>query len=160
NTESRASVSVDKTVVKLGDEIHIRTDHVPKGWSGEIEVNSFENRFALHSALYYLRVTRKNGFTTTAPTDLWISLKDPTGREIPIAHGGGWIRFTVKPDVYQLNPDSSEVSAEGGAGQIKVTAPQGAQSTPQGVPDWVRLASGVDFASETIRYTVAENASH
>src|SRR6476661_3380187 len=91
NTQE-ASVKVDRTVVKLGDEIQITTDRVPNRWSGQITVNNFSTRFPIHSAVYRLRATRQNGFTTSAPTDLLVSLKNPAGGDIPIARGG-WFRI-------------------------------------------------------------------
>ena len=90
-TESRsrmqALVSLDKTTVRLGDDLEIRVDGVPDGWSGTMRVNS-GNQFELKSTRYVLKVTRQNGFSTSAPTELYFFLKDRHFNEIPVAHSG------------------------------------------------------------------------
>jgi hypothetical protein len=85
---ARAIISVDKSTVHLGDNIEILVDGVPDGWSGIIWVNSSRHRFELASKRRILKVIRQNGFTTSAPTEIFFYLKDRDRSEIPVANSG------------------------------------------------------------------------
>src|SRR5579864_9365347 len=94
----QATVSVDKTTVQLCDDLEIRIAGVPDGWSGELWVNSGKHRFELKSTRYVLKATRKNGFSTWVPTDLYFFLRDRQYGDIPVAKGGALtVRVATQP---------------------------------------------------------------
>ncbi len=154
-----AKVALDKTVVKMGEEIQIHTEQVPVGWSGELLVNSLRH-FQFESRLYRLKASVDNGFNPEGPTKLYILLTDPTGSQIPVTNGGHF-SIVVAPSAVILDRRSRNVEAEGVSSHLSVTASPGYHWSVGGVPSWIKIGSGIEGSGNgTISYTVEENTTN
>ncbi len=151
-----AKITLEKTTVKMGQELQIHVDQVPDGWSGELEVNSLRN-FRLSSKLYRLKANQKNGFNPVAGNDLFFLLTDLKGRQIPVPNQGHF-RVSVTPASVTLDREGRNVAPEGLSSSFTVTAAPGYQWSVSGVPDWVRINSGASGTGKgTVAFTVLEN---
>ena len=154
-----ATVTLDRNVVKYGEEVQIRTEKVPQDWSGEMLVNSLRD-FEFGSKLYRLKATVQNGFNEEGPTELYILLKDSKRREIPLANRGRF-RITVMPGAVKVDRESRNVDATGVTGEISVTAGAGYHWSVSGAPDWIRITSGAQGSgNSTVSYTVDKNTTN
>src|SRR5215469_10722558 len=153
------SIFVDKSTVKLGDEIRISTDRSLQAWSGEATVNTFRARLPIDSVNNVVRATRENGFSTIAPSEICVALKDGKGDVVPLAQA--CVRVNVAEPLWHLAPDNDTVPASGGSGQIQVRAPQEENWSLGSVPDWITVTKEVIAGIETVfHYQAAENHSY
>jgi hypothetical protein len=152
-------ILLDKTAVKLGEDIQIRTGLLPEGWLGEITVNSLR-RFPFTAKLYTLKASVENGFSGVSAADLRISLTDSQGHTIALPNGGHF-QVAVLPSAIGLDRASRSFDADGGVGEIAVAASAGRRWSVAGLPAWIRIQSGDQGSgSGTVRYAVAENATN
>ena len=152
------SISLDKTAVKLGDEIRINLTRPLQGWSGEATINTFRATLPIDSQNNVVRATRENGFSTLAPTEICVALKDAAGRDVTVSNR--CVRVSVSSPLYHLQPESGSVSSSGGSGRIEVEAPPQEEVNLGNVPDWITAAKVPKLGVDEIRYEVAENPSY
>lgn len=161
STKSRlpmAKVTLDKSALKLSEEIQIRVEQVPEHWSGELMVNSLR-LFVFNSKLYRLKATVANGFNPEGPTDLNILLTDSKGYGIPVANEGRF-RIEVKRGAVSLDRDSRNVEPGGTWGQLSVTANAGYHWSVGGAPEWIRITGAEGSGNGTFAYSVDENTTN
>jgi hypothetical protein len=159
NRQIAASVVLDKTEVKLGDEIHITPDRPLPGWSGEVTVNAFNSRLPVDSKNNAIRVTNDNGFVLVAPNDVCIALKDAKGENIRMANECSHV-IVIAP-AFNLKPYRDTVNANGGSNEISLKVPRDQELKLGDVPDWVKLKIEPGLGPDpVIRYRVDENKSY
>ena len=106
-----------------------------------------------------IRATRENGFTTLSPSEICVTLKDGTGKDLPLANQ--CVRVSVTAPVVRLSPESDAISASGGSGRIQVQAPSDRECPIGGVPDWMTTTrENKEVLGPTVVYKVAENKSY
>jgi hypothetical protein len=145
-----AKVSIDKTAVKLGDEVHIKVDQVPAGWSGEVRINGLRH-FPISSKLYALRVTNDNGFDIFPANQVVVTVKDRATQ----ASDEAQFQIIAQRPMLTLTPDGDAVWEFSHSGQIEVTGPADKPWSVKGVPDWITITQGQSgVGSGTVAYTV------
>lgn len=152
------TISLDKTVLKLGDEIRISTDRLAPGWSGEATIDTTRGRVPIDSKNSVVRATRDNGFSVVAPTEICVYLHDSAGREITVSNE--CVRVNVSEPVFDVQPERANINADGGPGRFQFHGPPGQEVEIRDVPEWLTLHKGGRFEKDVIRYDVAKNSSY
>lgn len=153
------AISVDRTAVKLGDEIHIKPTRPLEDWTGVATINTFRARLPIDSRNNIIRVTHENGFTTFSPSEICVALKDSKGHDIPVDHE--CVRVDVSAPKLLLEPQSETVNSMGGSGRIRVTPTSDGVWEIGDAPVWITLEKQYRPGfNPDIQYTVAENESY
>jgi hypothetical protein len=135
------SISLDPPKAKLGGAVRLRVDQAPPSWSGQIAVRNANVRVDANNPGFQL--TAVNGFTETGNTDLYVSLVDAKGYEIPLANRGRLILEVLASSV-TIEPSSDEVSPGGGSGKVRVSAADDFHWSATGLPDWIQLSPAAE----------------
>ncbi|HUB82400.1 MAG TPA: hypothetical protein VMB03_26565 [Bryobacteraceae bacterium] len=158
--EPVTSVFIDKTAVKLGDEIRIQPTRPLANWTGEATINTYRARLAIDSRNNAIRVTRDNGFSTISPSEVCVALKDAKGKDLRVVNE--CVRIDVSTTLFHLEPENQTVSSTGGEGRVRVDAPTEAEWEFGPAPDWIAVEKEKRDAGfdPDLRYKVAVNTSY
>ena len=151
-------ITVDKTSVKLGEEITIDLGELPDGWTGVLNVNKMRY-FPIDSTHFPVRVNFENGFHVFSPNEIVITLKDlDSGKHI--AEDTRFKIIAIMP-TFTVAPDGDGAPESGQKGIIAVTGPPAVPWSVTGVPDWITIDSGETGTGKgTVRYTIAPSTSN
>jgi hypothetical protein len=150
-----AAISLDPPKAKLGGSVTLRVDNAPPVWSGQIAVRNAEIRIDSRNSTFQL--TAPNGFIDNGNTDLFVSLIDDKGFEIPLSDRGR-LTLLVVPSAVTLTPLTDDVSPEGGSGRLRINASDDYRWSSSGVPDWIQLTPAAEGAgSSVLEYKAAPN---
>lgn len=154
----QSTVSLQPPKAKLGATVKLEITPAPARWSGQITVmNATVIRIDSNNPSFTL--TAPNGFSETGNTDLFVTLTDPNGYEIPLAKQGRLVMQVVQSRV-TLMPSSDEVSPEGGSGKIHLTAADDYHWSAANVPDWVQLTPAAEGSGAAlIEYKAGVNTT-
>lgn len=149
------AVSLDQPRVKLGRTVHLRVEHAPQGWTGQVTVNG--SRYVHIDAQHLsVAINSYNGFPDRGAYNLSVGLIDSGGYEIPLARRE--LRLEVLPSSVRLIPDSDEASSAGGSGEIRINAAGDYRWSAGNLPAWLQLTSAPEGTGDgIIEYKVAAN---
>ena len=151
------SVSLDPPKAKLGGAVTLHVDQAPASWSGEVRVRNAILR--VDSKTPGIQLTAVNGFTESGNTDLYVTLIDEKGYEIPLANRGQLILEVLASSV-TLEPSADEVSPAGGSGKVRISAADGFHWSVTSVPDWIQLSPAAEGSgSALLEYKAPANTS-
>jgi len=154
----QSTVSLDPPNAKLGATVRLRVVPAPENWSGQITVM---NATVVHvdSGNPSFALTSRNGFTENGNTDLFVTLVDPKGYEIPLTNRGRLVLQVIQSSV-TVEPSSEEVSPTGGSGAIHVTAADNYRWSAASLPDWVEITPATQGSGPAIiQYKAAPNTT-
>jgi hypothetical protein len=151
------SVSLDPPKAKLGGSVALRLNPAPASWSGQVAVRNAIIRVDSKNPGFQL--TAANGFTESGNTDLYITLIDDRGLEIPLANRGRLILEVLASSV-TIEPSSDEVSPAGGSGKVRVSAADDFHWSATSVPDWIQLTPAAEGSGNALlEYKAPANTS-
>ncbi len=151
------TVSLDQQKANLGGVVNLRMENAPEGWSGRVRVNN-SGLIPIDPRNPSLAVTTDNGFAV-GTSDIFVVVIDRKGFELPLASHGP-LHLEVSLARVQLEPETAEAPASGGAGQLLVKAADDYQWAATNLPAWIQFAPASQGAGNaTIEYTVSANAT-
>jgi len=151
------TVSLDRQKANLGEVVNLRVENAPEGSSVRVRVNNSE-LISIDPRNPSLAITSDNGFDV-GTCDVFVVLTDRKGIEIPLA-GHGPMHLDVSLTRVQLEPDTGEAPATGGAGQILIKAADDYHWAATNLPPWIQFAPAAQGSGgATIEYTVSANAT-
>ncbi len=151
------SISLDPPKAKLGGAVTLRLDQAPPSWSGQITVRNSIIR--VDSKTPRFQLTALNGFTESGNTDLYVTLIDAKGYEIPLVNRGQ-LTLEVVPSSVTIEPSSDEVSPAGGSGNVRVSAADDFHWSATGLPDWIQLSPAAEGSgSALLEYKTPANTT-
>ncbi len=151
------TISLDPPKAKLGDSVALRVDNAPPSWSGQIAVRNSLVRIDSKNPGFQL--SAPNGFTESGNTDLFVTLIDAKGYEIPLANRGRLVLEVASSSV-TVEPSTDEVSPAGGSGKVRITAADGFHWTATNLPDWIQLTPATEGSGGALlEYKAAANST-
>jgi len=151
------AISLDPPKAKLGDAVELKVDRAPLSWSGHIAVRNSVVR--IDSKNPGFRLTAPNGFTDIGNTDLYVTLVDEKGYEIPLANRGQLVLEVAASNV-TLEPSAEEVSPAGGSGKLRITAADGFHWAAANLPDWIQITPSAEGSgSALLEYKAGANTT-
>jgi hypothetical protein len=151
------SISLDPPKAKLSGAVTLRVDQAPPSWSGQITVRNSIVRVDAKNPGFQL--TAVNGFTETGNTDLYVTLVDAKGIEIPLANRGRLVLEVIRSSV-TLEPTTDEVSPAGGSGKVRISAADDFHWSATSLPDWIQLSPSAEGSgSALLEYKTPANTS-
>ena len=151
------TVSLDRQKANLGGVVNLRLENAPQGSSVRVRVNN-SKFISIEAGNPSLAITSDNGFDV-GTCDLFVVLTDRKGYEVPLANHGP-LHLDVSLARVQLEPETGEAPAAGGAGQILIKAADDYHWAATNLPPWIQFApASQGSGGATIGYTVSANAT-
>ncbi len=153
---SLVKVSFEKTMVRMGEMVHVIVEGAPAVWTGEMVVND-KRHFQIDPKLTAVRVTFDNGFHGVQENTVTISLKDGKGEPLTKELE---FQLTVTMPQFEVGQEVDQVGEAGNQGWVSVRAPNNASWVVGGVPDWITILDKPAAGSGILRYRVQANTSN
>ena len=151
------TVLLDQQKANWGRVVNLRVENAPQGWSARIRVNN-SKLISLDARNPSLAVTADNGFDVGV-CDIFVVLTDRNGYELPLASHGP-LHLEVSLASVQLEPDTGEAPASGGAGRILVKAADDYHWAATNLPPWIQFTPAAQGSGKTaLDYTVSANTT-
>jgi hypothetical protein len=155
-----AIVSLAETAAKMGDEVHVRVEKAPPVWSGSIVVDGLHS-FRIDPRQLSARITTDNGFTHPGVHELYATLVDSKGIELPVKQGRLLLEVTEPNVRVSIGDEGQKFRPGGDSGSFAVIARDGTRWSVGGVPDWIRIVSGANGSGNgSVTFTVAPNLTN
>jgi hypothetical protein len=150
-----AAIALDPPKAKLGDSVTLRVANAPRSWSGQITVRNSHIRIDSRNSTFQL--TTSNGFMENGNTDLFVSLINDKGLEIPLGDRGRLTLLIVRSSI-SVQPLTDEVSPNGGSGRLRITAADDYHWSTSNLPDWLQFTPAAEGSGNSVlEYKAAAN---